>query len=174
MSKQVTVDVWKERMQNLIDRRKTGTIKSSNSAIGDYASHLSKIELGKSVLDVGAGSGSLRKLMPNGVEYFAIDPFPQNSTVKEAKIEEWQPNRTFDTTVMFAALDNVIDFKKAIERIKHHTNKNVLFLTGVGIEPDKYHTIKITEQDLILEMKPFKIGYMKYLAPQVLLIEFIK
>jgi hypothetical protein len=67
-----------------------------------------------------------------------------------------------------------MDFKKSIEQIKRVCNKNVLFLTGVGIEPDQYHTIKITEAMLIAEMKPFKVGLMEYLAPKILLIEFKK
>lgn len=174
MSKQVTVDVWKERMNNLIERRTKGIISSSNPAIGDYKAHLKMIEVGKTVLDVGAGSGNLKWCLPEGTHYWGIDPFPQIPTVLEATIEDFECNRTFETVVMFAALDNVIDFKKALDKIKKLATKNVYFLTGVGIEPDKYHTIKVTEQDLILEMKPFKIGYMNYLAPKVLLIEFRK
>lgn len=172
----VDKSVWRERMQNLINRRKVAAIKPSVSAIGDYTSHLKQIEVGKSVLDVGAGAGSLMKcLPPHTVFYTGIDPFPGDKMIQEMTIEECTfKDGQFETVVMFAALDNVMDFKKALEQIKRVASKNVLFLTGVGIDPDQYHTIKVTEQDLILEMKPFKIGYMKYLAPKILLIEFKK
>ena len=81
---------------------------------------------------------------------------------------------SYETICMFAALDNVFDFKKAIANIKQMATKNALFLTGVNIEPDKFHTIKITEELLINEMKPFRVGNLEYLADKVLLIEFIQ
>lgn len=175
----VTESVWLEKMGNLNDRRAKETIKNSVAGVDDYCGHLKMIKIGESLLDVGCGSAALKKCVPAGVEYWGLDPFPQtndpfiiNATIEDFIIPE--TIKGFDTVTMFAALDNVIDFKAAIENIKRLANKNVLFLTGVNIEPDKYHTIKITEQELILEMKPFKVGYMKYLHPKILLIEFVK
>lgn len=172
----VSKQIWAERMSNLIQRRAfTKPSSGPPSKIGDYKTHLSKIELGKTLLDVGCGSCALKEFVPAGTEYIGLDPYPQKaeSYIHKGTIEEMEiEGVSYDTVCMFAALDNVFDFKKAIENIKQIAAKNVLFLTGVNIEPDKYHTIKITEDLLINEMKPFKVGHMEYLADKVLLIEF--
>lgn len=172
----VEKETWEQKAQNLLNRRSQGTISPSDKKIGDYAAHLRKIQVGKSVLDVGAGNGHLFKCLPDHtVFYTGIDPFPAEKGIQKMTIEECEfADNYAETVVMFAALDNVRDFNQAIAQIKRLASKNILFLTGVNIEPDKYHTIKITESMLINEMKPFKVGHMEYLHPKIILIEFKK
>ena len=171
----VTDETWEQAMAALNQRRATEEIKNSVKGVDDYAAHLSKIKIGKSVLDVGAYDGKLKNLLPEDVIYYGIDPFPKNDSIHKTTIEEFGCHeRAFDTVVMFASLDNVKDFKMAIEKIKHIADKNVLFLTGFNIEPDRYHTIKITEAMLIDEMKPFKVSYLHYFHPKIALIAFTR
>ncbi len=173
----VTEEVWQERMNNLNERRKREVIKNSVPGVDQYGEHIKKAHggIGHAVLDVGCGSSIIKNHLPGHVIYTGIDPFPIGDTVLNMKIEECSfPDNSFDTVYMFAALDNVRDFKKAIEQIKRVCAKNVLFLTGVNIPPDKYHTIEITEKMLLEEMHPFEMGYSEYLHPKILLIEFLK
>jgi len=173
----VTEDVWLERMNNLNERRKVEVIKNSVPGVDNYSAHIRKAigGIGDIVLDIGCGSCGLKNCLPPETVYVGIDPFPMVPGVEKMKIEECRyGDGYFDTVYMFAALDNVIDFKKAIEQIKRVCHKNVLFLSGVNIPPDKYHTIEITEEALTEEMKPFSVGYKEYLHPKILLIEFIR
>lgn len=177
----VTRQVWSEKMQNLNDRRAVETIKNSVKGVDDYTSHIKKCYIGSSVLDVGCGSQiikeSLQKLVGDKTYYLGIDPFPSSDDVIKTTIEEAPkvlPNN-FDTAYCFAALDNVIDFYKAIESFKKLINVNIVFLTGVNIEPDKYHTIKITEELLVDALAPeFGVTYQEYLHPKIWLVEFTR
>lgn len=161
-------------MNNLILRRQTGG-SSSPSKIADYKSHLSKVYVGRSVLDVGCGGMALKNHLPEGVKYTGIDAFPLTEQVIKTTIEEcdFEAN-SFDTVIVFAALDNFYDLIKAFENIKRIAKVNAVFLTGVDIEPDQYHTLKITKELLVDGMKNFKIGHYEELDKNVILIEFIK
>lgn len=174
----VSEETWKEKMDNLNKRRAKETIKNSVPGVDNYKGHLSNIEVGKRVLDIGAGSGAIWHCLNADHSYTGIDPFPQSEFVLQYTLDQFfqkvEPGLKFDTIIMFAALDNVQDFKETIDQIKCLCNKNVLFLTGVNIEPDQYHTIKITEEQLTAEMAPFKVGFKKYLHPKILLIEYQK
>lgn len=176
----VDKELWKERINNLIERRKTygyglnDNFKCDN-VVADYASHVSKVEIGATVLDVGCGGMSLKKLMPQGVIYKGMDAFPVSSEVLEATIEEVDyPDNAFETIFVFAALDNFQDLDKAFANLKRIASKNIVFLTGVDIEVDKFHTFKITKQLLTDYMAGFSIGYYEELTPKVILIEFLK
>lgn len=169
--------LWRERMNNLMERRATGTTDSHHleNNIADYKSHISKITIGKTVLDVGCGSMALKQHMPKGTAYLGIDAFPISSEVVRMKIEDCYFNdNTFDTLFCFAVLDGCEDLSLALHHMKRICKGNILFLTGVNIEPDKYHTLKITEILLTEQMRPFKVGYREYLAEKVLLIEYKK
>ena len=174
----VSEQIWNERMANLRNRRasKPGSTSSKISGISDYYRHIRKASMiGKSVLDVGCGSCEIQNHLPKDTCYTGIDAFPVNNDVVNMQIENCTfGDNQFETIYAFAMLDNVQDLEKALYHIKRVASKNVLFLTGVNIEPDQFHTIKITESLLIDNMKPFKVGYMEYLHPQIMLIEFIK
>lgn len=171
----VTKNVWHERMNNLIERRKTGTITSQFKAVDDYGTHISKGYIGKTVLDVGCGSMTIKKHLPVTSHYIGIDPFPVSDEVIKMDIEECIfTDESFETVYAFAMLDNVYDLEKAIGHIRRVASKNVMFLTGVNIPVDKYHTIEITEEVITGLMRPFKVNYKEYLHPKILLIEFTK
>ena len=171
----VSQDVWLERMNNLIERRKVGAITSQFKHVDDYGQHISKVHMGDMVLDVGCGSMVIKKHLPAHVSYTGIDPFPVNEQVIKMDIEECNfPDNLFQTVYAFAMLDNVYDLAKAIEQMKRVCSKNILILTGVNIPVDKYHTIEITENGLTELMKPFLVGYKEYLHPKIMLIEFIR
>jgi len=172
----VPTSLWHERVSNLMERRKS--IRDDHhleSHIADYKCHISKISIGKTVLDVGCGSMEIKKHLSNDIAYLGIDAFPVSDEVVKMKIEDcYFKDNAFETVFCFAVLDGVEDLSLALHHIKRICSKNILILTGIGIEPDKYHTIKISEEYLIREMNGWKIGYRKYLQEKVLLIEFRK
>lgn len=173
----VTKEEWKERMNNLIERRKSGINNSQPSKAGDYASHLSKVNIGKSVLDVGCGDSSIKKLLPAGVKYTGIDAFPVSEEVINVQIEradEVFEARMFDTVIAFAVLDGVQSLKDAVYMMKEMCNKNIVILTGVDIVPDKYHTFEINEKELMLLMNGFKLTYREEIEPKVVLLEYTR
>jgi ubiquinone/menaquinone biosynthesis C-methylase UbiE len=172
----VSEKIWNERMANLRERRTKQTISSPIKGVSEYYTHIRKASMiGKTVLDVGCGSCEIAKHLPDGTLYVGIDAFPISENVLNMQIENCTfDDNQFETVYAFAMLDNVHDLEKTLQQIKRVAFKNVLFLTGVNIEPDMYHTVKITESLLIDNMKPFKVGYMEYLHPQIMLIEFIK
>jgi glycosyltransferase involved in cell wall biosynthesis len=178
-----TVDAltWEQKAQNLIDRRAANPKKSNvkvtfSNALSDYGTHIRKCHIGKNVLDVGCGDQYIKKVLPEGTIYFGMDAYPQSKDVIRGKIEDCDlGDQCVETVYAFAMLDNVQDFKKAIEQMKRVSSKNIVILTGIGIEPDQYHTMKITEEMLYSEMEKsagFVCTYHEYLAPKVLLIEF--
>ena len=172
----VSEQIWKERMSNLMERRK---VKSDNhhlnSPVADYTSHLKKIKIGSRLLDVGCGDMKVRNMIPSHVVYLGIDAFPVSSEVVKMKIEEcYFSDRSFDTIICFAVLDGMEDLDKAFFHLKRICNKNILILTGIDIPVDQYHTFTITEEMLFNYMKGWKTGIKKYLEEKVLLIEFIK
>ena len=171
---EVTRETWLERMGNLVERRKTEVIKNAVPGVDNYKAHINKCHVGKFVLDVGCGSMIIKDCLPEDVEYTGIDPFPMKEGVIKMEIEQNSfRDKWFETIYCFAALDNMISFEAAIREMKRVCSKNIVFLTGIDIKPDKYHTIEITEQNLINEMKPFEVGYKEYLHPRILLIEFV-
>lgn len=172
----VEKEIWQERMNNLMERRKisTGGGRAYN-IIGDYRRHLSMIRIGQSVLDVGCGSMAIKEFLSPSVEYTGIDAFPVNDHVVKMEIEECSfPDNSFDTIICFAVLDGLYDAKKAIDHMKRICRKNILFLTGINIPVDKFHTFKITESFLNSAMDGFSVGHKEYFGEKVLLIEYLK
>lgn len=179
---EVTEDHWKEKLNNLIERRKDWQHNDDNrkldNVVRDYKLHLSKVYVGKSVLDVGCGSKFLESCLPKGVVYFGIDAFPIDESVYKGKIEDDETVRTFakfyeiDTVCAFAMLDGCQNLDVAIDNMKTIARKNIVFLTGIDIEPDKYHTFKIEMDYLDTKFSDWRKTYCEQLMPKVFLIEF--
>lgn len=172
--KEVDEKIWRERMGNLIERRKLITDNHHvDRRIADYHAHLSKIEIGEYVLDIGCGSMDIKKYLPAGKIYLGIDAFPVSNEVVKMKIEDcYFQDNSFDTLFCFAVLDGLQNLDNALQQMKRVCRKNMLFLTGVNIPPDKFHTLEITEDYLSEQMHPFKVGYKEFLSEKVLLIEY--
>jgi SAM-dependent methyltransferase len=151
-------------MQNLRDRRKTG--KVGNRTLPTYPELLSKVWVGKT-LDVGCGSMPFKSIIP---DYTGVDSFPVNDQVinMDAEALLYKDNH-FDTVLCFAALDGMYDIEKAVSEMKRVASENVVFLTGVGIEPDEYHTFKIEEA--WLDSKFPKVEYKEYFN-RVMLVSY--
>lgn len=174
---QVKKKVWEGKMKNLQERRKTQAPATppAPGSLGDYASHLSKVFVGRSVLDVGCGSQALKSALPEGVEYTGMDAFPCVPDTLEGQIERANlPENSHETVCCFATLDGCQDIEAAVKQMKRIARRNVVFLTGIDIEPNEFHTHKITEEFLKKSFADWKPGTWVYLAPQVLLCEFIK
>lgn len=172
----IDVSVWKERMNNLLERRKQAVPSAPKpyNIIGDYKRHLSKVQVGRSVLDVGCGGMAIKGMLDEDVHYIGIDAFPVSDEVIEMKIEDCTQGIKVDTVIAFAVLDGVQDLDKALDNMKNMCMKNVLILTGIDIEPDKFHTFKITEEFLNSRMSDMTVGYKEYFNKNVLLIEYRK
>lgn len=166
---------WEEAMGNLMERRKSGSQKKKPySPAGDYKAHLDKFYIGNTLLDVGCGGMTVKGLIPKHTKYFGLDAFPVNDEVIKGTIEHFNPTHQFDTVVLFAVLDGVFDLDKALENINKLTAVNIIILTGIEIEPDKFHTFKITFDALDKGLGGFNRTHTEELAPKVFLIEYHK
>lgn len=175
-------EVWLRAMQNLMNRRavggnRLGTQGDSIEArkIRDYRGHLEKVFIGDSLLDVGCGDMSIARHLKDEVDYTGIDAFPVSPAVIKMEVEEMNfEDEAFDTVICFAVLDGVCDLEKALTQMARVCRKNIVFLTGIGIEPDQYHTYKITEHILVQNLPGFKLGYSEFFTHNVALLEFKK
>lgn len=174
---------WHYAMNNLIERRKNGKRSSSSaySPAGDYKKHIDKVYIGDTVLDVGCGDMNIKKHLPPHTEYYGIDAFPVNDEVVKADIENFNPKQIpgylkpyFDTIILFAVLDGVCDLEKALQNISKLAAINILILTGIGIEPDEYHTHEVTFDILNRNLQGFKQVRCEELEPKVYLIEYAR
>lgn len=147
--------------------------------IRDYKHHMSKVFVGKSVLDVGCGAQFLKTCLPEGVDYLGIDAFPIELESFKGNIESESTfnvlkSLDFETICAFAVMDNCLDFDKAISNMKHIATKNIVFLTGVDIPVDKFHTFELTLKDFDERFTDWKQGYREMVAPKVWLLEYLK
>ena len=142
---------WVKAIENLNKRRDasghTDDNRALNNKIRDYKSHLLKCGVGSSVLDVGCGGQFLKRCIPDGVQYVGIDAFPVTDDTLPIAIESDKARELkADTVCAFAMLDNCQDFVKACENMKHIAQKNIIILTGIGIDVDQYHTFKLEHE----------------------------
>lgn len=161
-----------------MERRQLGTIGHSAAAdkVRDYKAHLSKVFIGKSVLDVGAGDCSIKPYLPSGTAYHPIDAFPVNDSVLKMEVESelFQLVGMHDTIIAFAVMDGVRDFDKAIENMKQIAWRNIIFLTGVNIPPDRYHTHELKLSDFDYRFADWKKTHSEEIVKNVLLLEYTR
>lgn len=166
----VTDEEWRFKADNFQNRIKNNPYPEN---LQWYRDVLAKVEVGKSVLDVGCGSRHVEKVLPEGTHYIAIDPFPRDTftmrwTAEQLNVTNWE----FDTVIAFATLDNVQHLPLAIHGLWHVARKNVVIVTGINIEPDHLHTVKVTRDDLTKVMgEPY---LEEELTPNVFLYEYRK
>jgi len=140
-------------MDNLNHRRKERGSLDDNArleqSIRNYKAHLDKCYVGRSVLDVGCGHQYLKQCLPPGVEYRGMDAFPVVKDTYHAAIDhpDLEFHIKFETVCCFATLDGVRDFDLACERMKEIATKNIIILTGIGIEVNQYHTHRLEFED---------------------------
>ena len=165
---------WIQATANLNERRQfTGVLDDNiklDNSIRDYTYHLKKCGYGRSILDVGCGSQTLRKCLPIGIKYIGIDAFPIVEDTVQVAIEDLNGAFEVDTVCAFAVLDNCRDFFKACENMKRSARKNVIILTGIGIEVDKYHTFKLEHEHFEEAFKDWSCTHREELTPKVWLL----
>lgn len=187
-----TMDKWKSATKNLQDRRDAGQTNDNaacENIVADYDRHLRSFPIGESLLDVGCGDQALGRALARhneraktNVKYFGVDAFPVSAAIPKLKIENdkevdalLEDHGQFDTVCCFAALDSMHDLVKATENMKRCANQRVVFLTGINIAPDKFHTFEITVKLLDELMVGFKRGKcFNFLTPKVLLAEYVR
>lgn len=169
---------WKTAMAALINRRRERSVTNTHPVINkvsDCKSHLSKIHIGKTLVDVGCGSMSIKSMLPPETNYYGIDAFPYNSDVIYMEIEHCTFRDNFcETIICFAVLDGLLDLDKALFHMKRICSKNIVLLTGIDIEPDEFHTFIITEYYLEQQFKDWNVTYKEWLNDKVILIEYSK
>jgi len=165
---------WIDATANLNARRSNHTTqKRAYSPASDYTSHLNKCGFGKSVLDVGCGSQYLKSCLPEDVTYVGVDAFPIVSNTIECAIEDLVGLKV-DTVCAYAVLDNCREFYKACDSMKRIAQKNISILTGIGIEPDQFHTFKIEFSNLDEAFKGWTLTHKEEIVPKVWLINYQK
>lgn len=176
-----TFEEWSAATAELRARGPRNNVGESREQayIRDYKHHLSKVFVGKSVLDVGCGAQFLKTCLPEGVVYHGMDAFPtleMEATTLKMSIESEMFSLVgwHETICAFAVMDNCLDFDKAISNMKQIATKNIVFLTGVDIEIDKFHTFKLSLNDFDERFADWTQGYREMVAPQVWLLEYLK
>ena len=168
--KSVSEQEWKKKAEGLAEWRKNRT---SPPNLDLYKRIVSMVHVGESVADIGSGQCHLKTVLPDGVLYQGIDPFPLSPDVSPYAIEDLivpVTRKGYRTVFMLAALDNVRDVKQALKGLKHLAAENIVILTGIDIPVDKFHTHSISRQDLVNELgDPEK---ELELLPNVYLFEF--
>lgn len=179
-----TKENWEQATANLRNRGVRSTVGESTEAIRvrDYASHLSKCYVGESLLDVGCGDQFIKKCISPEVRYFGLDAFPvyeKPALLYETWIGNIEDEKCIDlfsveTVCAFAVMDNCLDFDKAIENMKRIADKNIIFLTGVDIPVDKYHTFELKLSDFDYRFSDWKKTYAEEIVPKVWLLEYTR
>lgn len=168
---------WIGATENLIERRKqSGALRLATEPSQDYIDYITKCGVGKSVLDVGCGSQTLRLCLPDGVKYYGLDAFPIDGIdCIESAIEDLKGWKV-DTVVAFAVLDNCREFYKAIEVMCQTAQQNIIILTGIGINADQYHTFRLEFDDFnkAFDGKGFELTVKENLYTKVWLLNYQK
>lgn len=172
----VSVNKWAQATQALIDRRKAWGHSDDNrkldNPVRDYKLHLMKCGVGDSILDVGCGSQFLKTCIPDGVKYYGLDAFPiEGLDVIEGTIEDLE-GLEVDTVAAFAVLDNCRDFYKACEAMKKAARKNIIILTGLGIDPDQFHTFRLEREHFEKAFQDWEWTRFEQIIPKVWLLNF--
>jgi len=173
-----TKEIWEQATYNLRNRGVRSTVGESVEAIRirDYAAHLSKVYVGESLLDVGCGDQFIKKCIDTKVRYIGLDAFPIHADTFEGNIESDEAVKLFevDTICAFAVMDGCLDFDKAIENMKQIAQKNIVFLTGVDIPVDKFHTFKLQLSDFDYRFSDWNKTYAEEIATKVWLLEYTR
>jgi 2-polyprenyl-3-methyl-5-hydroxy-6-metoxy-1,4-benzoquinol methylase len=171
--------VWDGVMDRFINiYRKTPRPQTAPSATPSeppYKTFAEMVHIGKTVLDVGCGPCILREFMPKGTDYYGIDAFPIAGIegIREGKIEDIDlQGEAYDTVFCFAMLDSVQDLGKTLNAVNRMAKHNVAILTGIGIEPDQYHTLLLTEDMLVAGLPDFEIKLKYQTWPKCFLYDF--
>lgn len=169
---------WEQATANLRNRGVRSTVGESTEAIKvrDYAAHLSKCYVGESLLDVGCGDQFIKKCISPEVRYIGLDAFPISNDTFEGNIESDEAVKLFEveTICAFAVMDNCQDFDKAIENMKRIATKNIIFLTGVNIEVDRFHTFKLQLSDFDYRFSDWNKTYAEEIVPKVWILEYTR
>lgn len=167
--KKVTEQEWRDKAAGLAEWRKNRT---SPPNLDLYKRIVSMVHVGKSVLDVGCGQRHLEKCLPKGTLYTGVDPFPLDNLTPAWGAEEaltWQGNK-FPSVFMLSALDNVKNLDLSMKGLKHIAGQNIVILTGIGIPPDKNHTVQVDREDLVSVLG--EPAQEIEISPKVFLFEF--
>jgi hypothetical protein len=118
----------------------------------------------------------LKSCLPKGIAYLGLDAFPVNNhpDIVRGMIEDRPVKFRVDTVCAFAVLDNVQDFDMAIYNMKEIAQRNIVILTGIGIEVDMYHTYRLEMSDFERTLGDWPCTYKEELSPKVFLLEFTK
>jgi len=175
------VQKWIDATANLKARRKLNAgIKSDiptyQNPVSDYKLHLIKCGYGRSVIDCGAGAQFLKTQIEGNTHYIAVDAFPadgyEETTLPIAIESDEFLELSADTVVAFAVLDNCLDFDKAIRNMKQVARKNIIILTGIGIDCDIYHTFRLEMSDFDSRFTDWNCTHKEEIAPKVYLLGY--
>ena len=177
-------DKWVQATANLKERRKAVKTVSDNptyqNPVADYKLHLIKCGYGRSILDVGCGAQFLKTQIEGKTEYIGIDAFPaegyEDETINVA-IESYYDSIAYpivDTVCAFAVLDNCLDFDKAIQSMKKIARKNIIILTGIGIDVDSFHTLRLEMNDFDSRFTDWRCTHREEITPKVWLLNYEK
>ena len=173
------VQKWIDATANLKARRKQG-VKSDNptyqNPVADYKLHLIKCGYGKTIIDCGAGAQFLKTQIPNSIHYIPVDAFPadgyEETTLPIAIESDEFLELSADTVCAFAVLDNCLDFDKAIYNMKQVARKNIIILTGIGIDVDIYHTHRLEMHDFDIRFQDWNCTHREQIVPKVYLLNY--
>lgn len=179
--KKVSTEVWTTAQANLQKRRDVTGLPDPKTK-PYYCELLQKCYVGKTLLDVGCGNQQLKSCLSE-TEYFGMDAFPIVEGTIEVAIDEinefWFSHelntsigKPIETVCAFAVLDGVRDFSLACQNMKLIAEKNIIILTGIGIEVDPLHTLKLELEDFRTEFHNWKETVCHIVSPKLYLLDY--
>jgi hypothetical protein len=172
---------WVQATENLKARRKknAGTVSdipTYQNPVSDYKLHLIKCGYGSSLIDCGCGAQFLKSQISPRTHYIGVDAFPadgyEETTLPIAVESEEFLELKADTVCAIAVLDNCLDLDKFIHNMKCVAQKNIIILTGIGIEVDPLHTFKIEMIDIDSRFTDWKCTHREMISPKVWLLSY--
>lgn len=148
--KEVSEKEWREKAENFQARIAANPYPVN---LDHYRSILSKVTVGKEVIDIGCGNCYVGDVLPFDVFYYPCDPFPRdvnNYSIHNISAERLNiyDGDKFDTVICLAALDNVQSVELALKGMLNVAKNNIVILTGIGVKVDHLHTHTIERKDL--------------------------
>jgi len=170
---------WVQATVNLKAGRKPQVVSDNptyQNPVSDYKLHLIKCGYGKSIIDCGCGRQFLKTQIEGQTHYIGVDAFPaegyEETTLPIAVESDEFLELSADTVCAFAVLDNCLDFDKFIANMKKVARKNIIILTGIGIDPDEKHTFRLEMHDFDSRFTDWKCTHREEIVPKVFLLNY--
>lgn len=100
------------------------------------------------VLDVGCGSGELRKYLPEGTEYIGVDTEPSGKCYYGSAYSLFFKNKSFDTVVLSEILEHLENPLQVLEEVKRITRDKVIISVPNPYNLDQIASVLVHQDNI--------------------------